>query len=649
MKSLPASPSAIVAFVFSLILLVFMAMKYPGLGDNPSGASLHLTHADWQVQGASGFAAPPAEWRGSDLPAAWRPVTLPLALPIDLLRQARADGAAHTTRVTWLKLTTPETPSGSGPWALYGARVKTDGTIAIYVNGRLVHRAQQEGPLWNSTRTPLWVVLDKPADGTQTTKGMEILIRLEHSQGTQVALSSIWLGQATDLRLRYHVRQWLQQELPGMLNAAFMAVGVFALFVWFKRRHETGYVYFFVLATVSFLRGLHFYVAVPIANDWFAWFTVNSLLWLVMVVHLFICRLHGRPLRVVSLGMMIATVLVGVLTLPPLAVWPNTPRLTPLIYAATGLTSAIVSIAGWVLAGRHSREARLVSAGLFLCTLLGVSDWAVQNNFVNPEGWYLGAYTNAITFATFGILMYRRYVAAIGEVERINAGLAQRLQSREAELEVIHHRLREAEMRRTISEERQRLMQDMHDGVGSSLISAIRLVEHGGLSDQKFSQILKTCLDDLKLTIDSMEPIEANLLLLLATLRFRLEPRLEGAGIALLWEVRELPALHWLDRSSALHILRIVQESFSNILYHTQAVQIRVGTALEDDGVQVSIEDNGHGFDVAKALDTPRGRGLHNQRRRAEAIGGKVAWHSGPKGTRFTLWMPLERAEIILG
>jgi len=53
----------------------------------------------------------------------------------------------------------------------------------------------------------------------------------------------------------------------------------------------------------------------------------------------------------------------------------------------------------------------------------------------------------------------------------------------------------------------------------------------------KVSQIFKGCLDDLKLTIDSMEPIEADLLLLLATLRFRLEPRLEGSGIALRWEV----------------------------------------------------------------------------------------------------------------
>lgn len=126
--------------------------------------------------------------------------------------------------------------------------------------------------------------------------------------------------------------------------------------------------------------------------------------------------------------------------------------------------------------------------------------------------------------------------------------------------------------------------------------------------------------------------------------RFRLEPRLEDTGVALLWEVRELPTLHWLDPSSALHILRIVQESVANILRHTRATEIRVGTAVANGGVQVTIEDNGQGFDVEAALAEAHGKGLHNQQRRAQMLDGTVAWASGPGGTRFTLWLPLELA-----
>jgi signal transduction histidine kinase len=611
---------------------------------NAHTQGLHITGAEWQVQDSPGFSAAPPTLDSKALPAAWQPVHLPHALPISLLRQA-ATAAPGTTRTSWFRISSQGLPATHAPLALYGARVRTDGTIAVYADGQLVHAAQQQGPLWNSSRVPLWVLLDKTADGTPP---REILIRLEHTRASQVALSSLWLGPVEALSWRHSWRHWLQQELPAMFSAAFLAVGVFALFVWLRRRHRTAYFLFFLLAATSFLRGLHFYIGFPIANDWFAWLTVNSLFWLVATVHVSLELLHRRAQPWLTRTLITVTVLMGVLTLPVIATLPNTPKVTPLIYVMAALMGFTVALAGAINAWRRpSREAMLVSVGTAMCTVFGMGDWLLQNNFISPEGWYLGAWTNAISFSIFGTLMYRRYVGAIVEVERVNAGLAERLQVREAELELSHQRLRTVEQRQMLSDERQRMMQDMHDGLGSTLISAIRSVEHGGMSDARVSQILKDCMDDLKLAIDSMEPVEADLLLLLATLRFRLEPRLEDTGVTLLWEVQELPTLAWLDPSSALHILRIVQESVANILRHTRATEIRVGTAVAAGGVQVTIEDNGQGFDVAKALNEANGKGLHNQQRRAQMLGGRVEWQSGPEGTRFILWLPLESSSSI--
>lgn len=628
--------------VVSMALLVAMVAYFSATDAEHESAVLHMVRADWQEEDADAprFSPLPLAVDSKALPHAWQPVELPRALPVALLRQAGGSASTGASRITWLRLSARELPTTSAPLALYGARIKTDGPIAVYANGRLAYRAQVQGLLWNSTRTPLWVLLGKTPDGAPLD---EILLRIEHKQSVQVAVSSLWLGPLEALEVRHRMRQWLQQDLPAMLSAAFMAVGVFALFVWFKRSHETGYLLFFNLAITSFLRSLHFYVAVPIANDWFAWLTVNSLFWLVAVVHFALRQLHGRRLGWLTFAVVAWTVLIGVLTLPGPAILRNTPQVTPLIYIGAALMGVTVALVGGISAWKRSSEGRLVAVGIGACVLLGVSDWLLQNNFVSPEGWYLGAYTNAVTFSVFGVLMYRRYVNAIAEVERVNAGLAERLQAREVELERSHQRLREVEKLQTISDERQRLMQDMHDGLGSSLISAIRSVESGGMSDDKVSQVLKSCLDDLKLTIDSMEPLEDDLLLLLATLRYRLGPRLESSGVALQWNVQELPALEWLDPTSALHILRIVQESIANILRHTRATEIRVGTAADASGVQVTIEDNGQGFDVEKAMREAGGRGMSNQQRRAQVVGGAVSWRSGAEGTLFTLWLPLKR------
>ena len=626
----------------SLVLLAVMVVSFGFRQSAAESAAMRLTQAEWLLAEAEtgGFSAPPRTVDSHALPGTWQPVELPFAPPIALVRQARDGLSPAATRVSWLRIATRGLPPDVGALALFARRIKTDGTVAVYANGQLVHRAQEEGPLWNSTRTPLWVVLERmPGEAPLE----EVLLRLEHTRNTQVAVSSLWAGPEESLRDRYNRRLWLQQDLPVMFNAAFLALGMFALFVWLRRRRETIYLLFFTLAIASFLRGLHFYVAVPIANDWFAWLTVNSLFWLVAVVHFALRQLHRRRLRWLTAAVVAITVLVGVLTLPWLSVLRHPPQVTPLIYFAGGAMAAAVALVGGISAWRRSNEGRLVAVGIALCVLLGASDWLLQNNFSSPEGWYMGAYTNAVTFCVFGVLMYRRYVNAIGEVERVNAGLAERLQAREAELDASHRRLREIERLQTIGDERRRLMQDMHDGLGSSLISAIRSVEGGGMKEGQVSELLKSCLEDLKLAIDSMEPLEDDLLLLLATLRYRLAPRLESSGVALQWNVQELPPLDWLDPSSALHILRIVQESIGNILRHTRATEIRLSAAPEAAGVCVRIEDNGQGFDAGKALECSGARGMRNQMRRAQAVGGSVSWQSGAQGTVFTFWLPLRR------
>ncbi|MEJ7807683.1 MAG: hypothetical protein WKG03_17385 [Telluria sp.] len=53
------------------------------------------------------------------------------------------------------------------------------------------------------------------------------------------------------------------------------------------------------------------------------------------------------------------------------------------------------------------------------------------------------------------------------------------------------------------------------------------------------------------------------LLVLLATLRYRLLPRLQGSALQVRWEVIDVPLLEWLYPRSALHVLRILQEGIA--------------------------------------------------------------------------------------
>ena len=322
-----------------------------------------------------------------------------------------------------------------------------------------------------------------------------------------------------------------------------------------------------------------------------------------------------------------------------------------ILVAATGILILSVGIF-CSYSKRHEIAALFVVAfsmwllGVLLVSLKTIS--VLPANFLTMNGYQIGSALEMMLLAF--VLAYRFNMIrrkATEDVRQANASLEDRLQAREAELRESHQRLREVEHRQILSQERQRLMQDMHDGMGSSLTSALRVVESGQMDKVDVAHVLKGCIDDLKLAIDSMEPVQADLLLLLAMLRFRLGSRLQKTGIALLWEVQDIPALEWLEPKYSLQILRILQEAFTNIIKHAEATEIRVTTDADADTVMVTIADNGVGFEVERAIKGG-GKGLPSQMRRAQTVGAEIRWKSDGTGTRFTLRLSIVRSPSAL-
>lgn len=618
------------AIVAALLLLGIYLLSRP--------QGIHLVQADVLAQDGEGYPPPPryVDWR--TLRGQWQTVALPHA-PRPGIPTEPGDAGALPTQTTWYHFRLdPAYPAPPDSY-LYVPRWKTDGEIAIYVDGRLFYQSHANLQ-WNGSNRPLWIPLE---DAAETTPPREILVRMRHVRGIGGALSTIWIGDYGQLGAAQMVRTFLQTELPYISSAMFLATGVFAFFVWLRRRHETLYLLFATMTVVTFLRVMHSYLGMdrlPISDAWFGWFTVNSIGWMVLLVQLFLVRLHHhrQPLLTVAIA---ATCLVfGLLTLPLFAGTFDATLLAPIMYVVVAILGALAFGLSLYRSWRAgSREGAVLAAWGLLSVSLGGYDILLQRNLVDIESMFLNIYASIGLIVAFCQIMLSRYTHAVSEVERANAVLAERLAEREAELNASHEKLREIERREVLHQERQRLMQDMHDGLGSSLVSALRVVEHGRIDESEVAQLLKSCIDDLKLTIDSMEPTETDLLLLLGTLRFRLQPRLEATGIRLRWEVRDVPPLAWLDQRHSLHILRILQEAFTNVIKHAGASEIRVTTETRDGFVRVSIIDNGRGFNVTAAAE---GRGLGNQARRAEAIGGTVELISGAVGTAFTLLMPIQ-------
>lgn len=234
-------------------------------------------------------------------------------------------------------------------------------------------------------------------------------------------------------------------------------------------------------------------------------------------------------------------------------------------------------------------------------------------------------------------------------LSRLRQQLAQRNQELEQSLKTLQEnqaKVLELQRREVLAEERERTMRDMHDGIGGLLVSTLAMLEAGETDLNKIEDALRAALEDLRLMIDSLDPLdEDQLVLALGMFRARMLPRLHACGLRVDWEVTDLPAVNDFGPNKLLQIMRILQEAITNVIKHARATCLvfRSRFELTPAGVSclfIELSDNGIGWSGA-----PReGRGVSNMRRRAEAIGADLDISDTENGVRLRLCLPCQQS-----
>jgi signal transduction histidine kinase len=93
----------------------------------------------------------------------------------------------------------------------------------------------------------------------------------------------------------------------------------------------------------------------------------------------------------------------------------------------------------------------------------------------------------------------------------------------------------------------------------------------------------------------------------------------------------------------SLCLFRVTEESLTNIAKHSQAPSAQVHLRGEADGLYLTIQDTGVGFDPAD-LDTRAGLGFVSMRERLRVVHGTVHVDSAPsRGTTIEVTIPADR------
>ena len=97
-----------------------------------------------------------------------------------------------------------------------------------------------------------------------------------------------------------------------------------------------------------------------------------------------------------------------------------------------------------------------------------------------------------------------------------------------------------------------------------------------------------------------------------------------------------------IDNNIEIVLYRIIQECVNNVIKHSRANQLDISLIKDGDGISVSIEDNGKGFNT-KDTTKFEGIGLKNIASRIEFLKGTVEFDSAEgRGTMVSIHVPVE-------
>lgn len=571
---------------------------------------------------------------------------------VALLHRLGPDGEAQ--RVQWLVQAQGDStryqsqfaaPPSNAAQALYIESFS--GSTRVSLNGTLLaeRRSKAKVPALGGSQ-PLLV----PLPSALLRKGDNTL-RVEQAgtASTSTFVGRTYLGDEAALAPHFTQRQLLKHTLLIGIIIATLVLASLSLTLWLRRRQDQIYAWHVLTCLTGSV-----YCALPLStlalsSLWLDALLLLLFLWFIIAAAWIGLCLAAAPQpktwqRTRVLGWIgSALIVIAALLCTPVQFRAALPWVYMVLIAIGAYTTLTVFWRQYLV--RWDDTAFWMLGAVMCICLVALHDGALLLGLIPPGDGFWLAYGAPPPIVVFTALLLRRFVSALTEAESLNRELEQRVAAREAQIASSYQALQRAESERMVSAERERLFGDLHDGLGGTLVATLSRLSNEGAGDTPVAQGVQSALEDLRLTLDSLNPDERSLRAVLAPLRERLANACADADMALRFDLTGLDDDFELPKSQTLHLLRIVQEAAMNAVRHAQGRTLRIAlhrpTPLQ---LEVLIDDDGLGMPAAD-VERPGHYGLSTLRRRATQIGGLIEWlplhQSPPSGTRVRLLLPL--------
>jgi PAS domain S-box-containing protein len=200
-------------------------------------------------------------------------------------------------------------------------------------------------------------------------------------------------------------------------------------------------------------------------------------------------------------------------------------------------------------------------------------------------------------------------------------------------------------------EERRRIARELHDETGQSLTAllvGLRTIADIAVAPEvrrvalRLRDVAAQTVDDVGRLARGLHPAILDDMGLAAAARRYVGDYVRSFGMSLEFAAGDLDTPR-LAPLAAAAMYRILQETLTNVARHARATSVAVELKRDETALELTVRDDGVGFEVKGAHDTVSGLGLHGMRERVTLQGGSILIESAPgQGTVVRVRIPTQ-------
>jgi signal transduction histidine kinase len=492
----------------------------------------------------------------------------------------------------------------------------------VFLNDRwLGNGGRMQPPVDRNFNSPLLLNFDKKnlSDENNT-----IYLRLKGALPLWTYLGKVYIGTEAALRPVQKKQQLLRVNVIIFTSIALVFTSIFTATLWFLRRgvRESYYLWY---ACAEVLWAAHdtnlFLKQVPFPDSVWESLVPLTIGWSILSFTCFFHRYIGGYNKNIDRLILVAGIGLSLPFIYQELAWVAFYgyKIWLVFVLLVGLYGGGFVLKNYIKTRDHNVLLMIFAALVMIA--FGIHDWLAVIGILPPSSPFIMYISAILIIMVISSLLIRRFVESLNVVEHYNEELRAEVLKKEQQLRLEHQKTQKLQKQQVLNDERERIMRDIHDGIGGQLVGTLAAIDSPDITIQQVKGNLQMALQDLRMVIDSLDGDAQDISTILGTLRMRLGGLLRQANIKLIWDVHDLPQQEEFGPEKALSMMRIVQEAITNVIKHSGATELTVSAYPEvRDGREVtvvSVRDNGCGM----AGDGVRGRGLYNMEARAKRMG----------------------------